>query len=244
MNNTENDCSVYAKGGTILMEGNKKMTKRLSWIDAQDSKQASFLSNYLSRHDNFWISKSFVDVRMHSAEEVVKKFLDLADTWEENAENRELCRNMKSAWKTWERRQKNKNTKSENSYTISKEARNKLEKLSRQNNVTMSTTVERLIMQAEEIQNLQKQLHNLLKNCSLGKYGIRSFTEVLLTLLAEDPSKAQNDLLRKQITDEISQNYKNEKQKLKERFEKLRNEKIKLEEELLAAQQDIEQLLS
>ncbi|EGR2323858.1 hypothetical protein D0267_14275 [Vibrio alginolyticus] len=176
-----------------VQSANSKMEKRLSWITPQDPRQAEWLRGYISQKGWYSHISSHVWAR-----DYVNSFLAEAMTWSENADTREQCRNLKAAWQSWDKRDKNKRTQkfSEGSYTISSAARNQLERLAKDGNSSFSGVIEELLLNAQEIKHLQKQLTRVLKEKDYNRSVNCNF---LSTFFADDMLMAKAALVTQQL---------------------------------------------
>ena len=144
------------------LDMNTKMKKRLEWIDKNDALMVKWLIGYIQQHG--W------DFQFHSGNETqidyIERFLKSANSWEESAQTREQCRNMKSAWKGWKKREDNRKNKTiaEGNYTISMAARKELEQLAKKNKCSFSKVIETLLVNAKDIEHLQKALNKPFKD--------------------------------------------------------------------------------
>ncbi|EPA0532317.1 hypothetical protein ACQZND_003783 [Vibrio alginolyticus] len=176
-----------------MQSANSKMEKRLSWITPQDPRQAEWLRGYISQKGWYSHISSHVWAR-----DYVNSFLAEAMTWSENADTREQCRNLKAAWQSWDKRDKNKRTQkfSEGSYTISSAARNQLERLAKDGNSSFSGVIEELLLNAQEIKHFQKQLTRVLKEKDYNRSVNCNF---LSTFFADDMLMAKAALVTQQL---------------------------------------------
>ncbi len=194
-----------------------KMRKRLSWIAIENAEQAEWLRAYISQKG--WCSNLST---VGWPQKYVISFLDEAMKWDESAETRERCRNLKAAWQTWKKRHKNKQTPkfSEGSYNICIAARNQLEKLSKKNNANFSKVIEQLLLNAQEIEHLQRQLTRVLKE---KEYGINIDSGFLASFFADDALAAKAQLVAQQLE---NKNYYDRK----ETAEKLTKARVSIRE--------------
>ncbi len=222
-----------------MHNANPKMEKRLSWITPQEPRQAEWLRGYISQKG--WYSNTPFS---GWASSYVTSFLTEAMTWDENADTRERCRNLKAAWQSWDKRDKNKQSHkfSEGSYTISSAARNQLERLAKDGNSSFSGVIEELLLNAQEIKHLQKQLARVLKEKD---YGRRVDCDFLSTFFADDALASKANL----VTQQIEKKNKYERQADKDKLVKARAsikvkaaELCKAESQLKALQIEIEAL--
>ena len=155
---------------------NPKMKKRLEWIDKSDDVMIQWLLNYAQQHR--WIYPN--DRKRDTPSQRLERFLKSAHGWEEHAETREQCRNMKSAWKSWKKREDNRNSHafSEGNYTISMAARKELERLAKRNNCSFSQVIDTLLKNAKELERLQRTLNKELED-----------TDVLATFFTDDKTR-------------------------------------------------------
>ncbi|WP_147378793.1 hypothetical protein [Motilimonas pumila] len=191
-----------------MHSANPKMEKRLSWITPQEPRQAEWLRGYISQKG--WYSNTPFS---GWASNYVTSFLTEAITWDENADTRERCRNLKAAWQSWDKRDKNKRTQkfSEGSYTISSAARNQLEMLAKDGNSSFSGIIEELLLNAQEIKHLQKQLARVLKEKDYGRSVNCNF---LSTFFADDMLMAKAELVTQQLEKRNSYEKSTSKEKL------------------------------
>jgi hypothetical protein len=148
---------------------NEKMIKRLSWIKINNENLIQWLYNYITTHSNLF--PYFDNNVIHNSPNtpnikinLINAFLHQAKYWNETAACRETCRNMKSAWLIHERRKKFRISKShvEVSHTISKKAKNHLDKLSKQNKMSLSQVVETSILNYDELKKIHTEFRNML----------------------------------------------------------------------------------
>ncbi|NOI25372.1 hypothetical protein [Vibrio mediterranei] len=167
-----------------------------------------------------------------------------AMTWSESADTREQCRNLKAAWQSWDKRDKNKRTQkfSEGSYTISSDARNQLERLAKDGNYSFSGVIEELLLNAQEIKHLQKQLARVLKEKD---YGRRVDCEFLSTFFADDALISKANLVTQQLEKKNRYDRQADAEKLvkaKASIKEKATELCKAENQLKALQIEIEAL--
>ncbi|WP_447471753.1 hypothetical protein [Vibrio harveyi] len=174
-----------------------KMIKRLDWIDPKNPEQASWICTYLKAR-NLGSDKADIEGFI----DPVGEFIKAASEFPENAYTRELMRNMKAAWKQWEKREKNRTSKkiSEGAYTISLAARKELEKLAKQKKTSFSKVIESLLMSAKDIEKLQRELKKELdKDKRLRRYNIDFFS----TILSDDAVTEQAKLLTQELETKV-----------------------------------------
>ncbi|MDF4269333.1 hypothetical protein P3449_22105 [Vibrio parahaemolyticus] len=188
---------------------NPKMTKRLEWIDKNDELLTLWLVGYIQQHS--WEPKFNSDCE--STTNYLAQFIEKAHYWEESAQTREQCRNMKSAWKSWKKREDNRNNKTiaEGNYTISMTARKELEQLAKRHNCSFSKVIENLLLNAKEIEHLQKEINKPLKKAN---HGYRVNTNFLATFFADDKAHQQAEIMTQALKQEIENNKKQHRKEL------------------------------
>lgn len=180
----------------------------------------------------------------NSANEFVQAFLECAYCWPENASTREICRNLKAAWKSWDKRDKNKDKKSfiEGSYTISVNARKELERLATSNTKkSLSSVIDTLLLDAVSIKALQKQLS---KRVNETNYKIRLNSDFFSTFFSDDKVNDQAIIITQMLKQDLgfkeselknekikSTNLENENSKLNTEMDRMREKIVSLEEE-------------
>ncbi|HCH6462463.1 hypothetical protein [Vibrio alginolyticus] len=205
-----------------MHSANSKMEKRLSWIAPQDQRQADWLKAYIAQKG--WCSH--IPSNQWSSH-YVASFLTEAKTWSENADTREQCRNLKAAWQSWDKRDKNKRTQKfyEGSYTISSAARNQLERLAKDGNCSFSGVIEELLLDAQEIKHLQKELARVLKEKDYGRSVNCNF---LSTFFADDMLMAKAELVTQQLEKRNSYEKSTSKEKLGKARDTIKEKTAKL----------------
>lgn len=188
---------------------NPKMKKRLEWIDKNDELLTLWLVGYIPQHN--WALPFNSDKQ--SRIEYVDQFIERAHCWEESAQTREQCRNMKSAWKSWKKREDNRNNKTiaEGNYTISMTARKELEQLAKRHNCSFSKVIENLLLNAKEIEHLQKEIN---KNLKKANHGYRVNADFLATFFADDKAHQQAEIMTQALKQEIENNKKQHRKEL------------------------------
>ncbi|HBH7893875.1 hypothetical protein P3531_21510 [Vibrio parahaemolyticus] len=188
---------------------NSKMKKRLEWIDKNDALMAQWLVGYISQHE--WIFP--LNSGNETPSDYIDRFLKNAHSWEENAQTREQCRNMKSAWKSWKKREDNRKnaTIAEGSYTISITARKELERLAKRHNCSFSKVIESLLLNAKEIEHLQKAIKKPLEKAN---HGYRVNTDFLATFFTDDKAHQQAEIITQSLRQEIENNKKQHRKDL------------------------------
>ncbi|MGY6496206.1 hypothetical protein [Vibrio parahaemolyticus] len=188
---------------------NPKMTKRLEWIDKNNELLTLWLVGYIQQHH--WAFPFYSDKQ--SPTEYVAQFIEKAHCWEETAQTREQCRNMKSAWKSWKKRDDNRKNKTviEGNYTISMAARKELEQLAKQQNCSFSKVIETLLLNAIEVEHLQKEIN---KNLKKANHGYRVNTDFLATFFADDKAHQQAEIMTQALKQEIENNKKQHRKEL------------------------------
>ena len=247
-------------------EINKKMEKRLAWIDLEDTRQVTQLSEYLSKTYSKWSipsdrRPSFFEV---NPKKYMTQFVEDVKYCTENASTRENCRNLKAAWLAWDKRDKNKKNPKicEGSYTISVKARAELEKLAKkETNNNFSSVIEYLLINAKEIDQLQKQLKKALKDRT---YNRRLDLNFFSTLFSSDHVKDQANLitqeqnttinnLKKQFsnlqktankTEKEKQNLNNTTDDLTNKLNKMIEENAKLKKRTTEMEKDLNEFLN
>jgi hypothetical protein len=190
---------------------NKKMVKRLDWITSEDEKQSEqerklnwlchhLTNNKLNNEISFINEKTASNNFDTSLIYFIELFLNEANYWSESADTREDCRNLKAAWKAWDKRDKNKNKQSfvEGSYTISVKARKELESLANgKPRKSFSSVIETLLLDATSIKLLQQQLKKNTKNTS---HGIRLTYDFLSSFFSDEKVHDQASAINQVLT--------------------------------------------
>lgn len=234
---------------------NTKMEKRLKWINVRDERQTAWLATHLHKIKKSWDNSIPPLIFSEQGESTHVKytvaFIKEAQYWLETASTREYCRNLKSAWKAWDKRDNNRNkpTFFEGSYSISIQARNELEKLAKSetDDNSFSTVIDTLLLNAKEVKHLQKQLNMKLKNANCG---MRINTNFLSTFFSDDKSIEQAKILTQEFEQEIKTQEQEHKSKLQESIKNndektnLLNKEIKqLKEQITTLNDDLDRLL-
>jgi|GEM_PF-4112425 len=199
-----------------------KMIKRLDWIDPKNPEQASWICTYLKAR-NLGSDKADIEGFI----DPVGEFIKAASEFPENAYTRELMRNMKAAWKQWEKREKNRTSKkiSEGAYTISLAARKELEKLAKQKKTSFSKVIESLLMSAKDIEKLQRELKKELdKDKRLRRFNIDFFS----TIFSDDTVKEQVKLLTQELEIQKTKQEKEHKEKLEKAMKTIKEKAQKI----------------
>lgn len=201
---------------------NSKMIKRLDWIDPKNQEQASWICTYL-KAKNLGSDKADIEGFI----DPVGEFIKAASEFPENADTRELMRNMKAAWKLWEKREKNRTSKkfSEGAYSISLAARKELEKLARQKKSSFSQVIEDLLVNAEGIERVQRELKRQLKK---GERFGHVNVDFLSTIFSDDVVKEQAKLLTQELETQKKKQEKELKDKQKKALETIREKAQKI----------------
>ncbi|WP_146159024.1 hypothetical protein [Vibrio mediterranei] len=204
---------------------NSKMKKRLEWIDKNDALMIQWLVGYISQHEWIFPFKSGNE----TPSDYIDRFLKNAHSWEENAQTREQCRNMKSAWKSWKKREDNRKnaTIAEGSYTISIAARKELERLAKQQNCSFSQVIDTLLVKAKDIEHLQKAIKKPLEEAN---YGYRVNTQFLSTFFRDDAAHQQAVVMTQMLQQEINNNKKQSREELRELRKQLKNMQARVAE--------------
>lgn len=197
---------------------NSKMKKRLEWIDENNDLMVQWLVRYIQQHE----SGAKFNYGHETQTGYIKRFLKDASSWEENAQTREQCRNMKSAWKSWKKRVDNRYNKTiaEGNYTISIAARKELERLAKQQNCSFSQVIDALLINAKDIEHLQRALNKSLKEVN---YGYRVNTQFLSTFFADEKAYQQTEIMTQNLKQEIENNKKQHRKELEKLKEKLKD---------------------
>lgn len=134
----------------------KSLKDRLGWI-SNTSKQAIWLYNYLMKQGWFESSR-YNDIFNKQGGE----FLTLIKSeWSHRcntAEERERINKARSAWNSHSKKSKNQ------TYSLSSEAKKKVEQFAKKNDITRSRVIEELIMQADSLNKLEAKIRKLLRN--------------------------------------------------------------------------------
>jgi hypothetical protein len=163
----------------VLMSDTLKSLKdRLSWIKNTE-KQATWLHNYLSKQG--WFEDSTYDAAFK--EQGTEFLTSIKNEWSDKrntAIERERISKARSAWNSYAKKSKNQ------TYSLSPEAKNKVNQLAKKNNITRSKVIEELIMQADSLNTLEGKIRKLLKSMNVKnedgsaiKYNINSVSDVL-----------------------------------------------------------------
>ncbi|HCH1623314.1 TPA: hypothetical protein NKQ41_003306 [Vibrio parahaemolyticus] len=240
--------------GIIVVNPNKKMDKRLEWINPKDLVQVTWLRGYVERQGWLWANQL-------EPRDWANNFINTAKGWDESPETRERCRNMKAAWKSWEKREQNKNNKAlaEGAYTISIRARRELERLAKIHQCNFSQVIDTLLLTARDIERLQKHLKSKLKK--LDSSTLNWSDDALLTLTnnviqkqtainkleqeTERKSKRLKELIevyKKQI--EICQEEKNKLKAMQMENDALKKQNERLKTQVQSTQNRLEQYLA
>ena len=126
------------------------MKKRLSWIKKSDQVQAKWIEGFIKKVMGQYQALYFPMRNVHYQEGYVSKFMECAKSWDEIAENREFCRNLKAAWNMHTKR-KSRTKMVEGSYVISTQAKKTLASLAKDNNRSLSKTIEILLINVDGI---------------------------------------------------------------------------------------------
>ena len=156
----------------------KSLRDRLSWISSTD-KQAIWLHNYLSKQG--WFDRySYADIFDKQGTEFLTSIKYEWSRKINTATERERISKARSAWNSYAKESKNQ------TYSLSSEAKNKVNQLANKNNITRSRVIERLIMQAENMDQLELRIRKLLKSINVTngdgstiKYNINSVSDIL-----------------------------------------------------------------
>lgn len=135
---------------------NLKMEKRLSWININNQDQAQWIEQYIKLN----AIPRYINLPLNIPTQIryISSFMEHAKYWEETAENREFCRNLKAAWNMRIKRKNNKKMV-EGSYSISTKARKKLESLAKKNSCSLSSMIEMLITDGDSIRKPANELN-------------------------------------------------------------------------------------
>lgn len=214
---------------------NKKIEKRLKWLDTTNSELIVRVAKYITDNPfHFANNKTTSSVRLnHSLGEIVELFVKDASQHEDDAYLREYCRNMKAAWLSWDKR--NKNAKSpkfhESSYSISTKARAELERLANgRTKRSLSSVIDTLLIDAISIKKLQKELSKVANS----SYGIRLNYDFFSTFFSDEKVREQAKLTTQTLKQEFDlkkEELISEKNKLNNKIASLKDEIAKLKEE-------------
>ncbi|PJC87701.1 hypothetical protein CSW98_00810 [Vibrio sp. HA2012] len=197
-----------------MFDINSKMIKRLDWIDPSNKEQVNWICSYLKAKN--WTDGGDIDQLV----DLIGEFREYALKLPETADTREALRNMKAAWKQWAKRESNRRSKefAEGAYTISLEAREELNKLAMQNGCSLSQVIETLLINAAEIDHLQKELQTEVKRAK-DKRLHRFNSDFLSTFFSSTPIQEQVKLLTQNIENQKA----DEEKKHQEQMEKSLN---------------------
>lgn len=164
--------------GVLMSDTLKSLKDRLSWIKNTE-KQATWLHNYLSKQG--WFEDSTYDAAFD--EQGTEFLTSIKNEWsyrENTAEERERINKARSAWNSYTKKSKNQ------TYSLSSEARNKVNQLAKKNDITRSRVIEELVMKADSLNTLEGKIRKLLKSMNVKnedgstiKYNINSVSDVL-----------------------------------------------------------------
>tara|TARA_B110000211_G_C14093461_1_gene561055 strand:+ start:9029 stop:9742 length:714 start_codon:yes stop_codon:yes gene_type:complete len=232
---------------------NKKIEKRLKWLDPTNSDLIVQVAKYISDHPfDFAVNRgASLGNSNHSFQDIVDAFIESAKHYEDDAYLREYCRNMKAAWLSWDKR--NKNAKypkfHESSYSISIKARAELERLAKgRTKKSLSSVIDTLLLNAVSIKALQKRLNKILNETN---YGIRLNSDFLSTFFSDEKVREQTKLTAQTLKQEFDLKEKklnkknceliNEVATLKDEITQLKeeNSKLKISEEAARKKLDI-----
>ncbi|PMG44094.1 hypothetical protein BCU90_23330 [Vibrio lentus] len=204
---------------------NTKMKKRLEWIDKNDALMVQWLIGYIQQHGWVLLFNSGSETQI----DYIERFLKSANSWEESAQTREQCRNMKSAWKGWKKREDNRKNKTiaEGNYTISMAARKELEQLAKKNKCSFSKVIETLLVNAKDIEHLQKTLNKPFKDKN---YGYRVNTQFFATFFQNDTAHQQAKAMTQMLQQEIALNKKQSREELEKLKKNLKEAQGKIAE--------------
>ncbi len=229
-------------------EINNKMAKRLKWLSPNEDRQSTWLAKHLIKNpltwDNQFATMLTPSNSYNSDEEFAMAFLDCAYHWPESASTREICRNLKAAWKSWDKRDKNKDNKSfaEGSYTISIKAKAELERLAKSMTTkSLSSVIDTLLLDAVSIKELQKKLS---KRVNQTNYKIRLNSDFFSTFFSDDKVNEQAIIITQMLKQDLgfkekelknekikSTNLEGENSKSKTEIDRMREKIVSLEEE-------------
>ena len=208
---------------------NKKIEKRLKWLDTTNSELIVRVAKYISDHPfDFADSKTTSSVNENrTLGNIVELFIESASRYKDDAYLREYCRNMKAAWLSWDKR--NKNAKSpkfhESSYSISIKARSELERLAKgRTKRSLSSVIDTLLIDAISIKKLQKELSKVASS----SYGIRLNYDFFSTFFSDEKVRVQANL----TTQTLKQEFDLKKEELNTENNKLNNKIATLKDEI------------
>lgn len=234
---------------------NEKMDKRLKWFNTSDDRQTTWLVTHLSKNNLPWGCSTPQNIDKDGQQktniEYASEFIEQAQFWPETADTREGCKNLKAAWKAWDKRDRNKDNPTfvEGSYSISVLARKELERLAKSetDDNSFSTVIDTLLLNAKEVKHLQKQLNIKLKDAN---YGMLVNTNFLSTFFSDDKSIEQAIILTQEFEQKIKTQEQEHKSKLQESIKNndektnLLNEDIKqLKKQIKTLNDDVSDLL-
>lgn len=229
-------------------EINRKMEKRLKWLSPNEDRQSTWLAKHIIKNPLSW-DNQFSTMRTpsssyNSANEFVRDFLECAYCWPENASTREICRNMKAAWLSWDKRNENQKnpTFHESSYSISIKARCELERLAKgRTKKSLSSVIDTLLLDAVSINTLQKQLNKVIKGANCG---VRLNYDFFSTFFSDDKVNEQAAIINQKLNQDLafkenelksekikSTNLEDENSKSKTEIDRMREQIVSLEEE-------------
>lgn len=233
---------------------NKKIEKRLKWLDTTNSELIVRVAKYISDHPF-----DFADNRgallgncNPTFQDIVDAFIESAKRYEDDAYLREYCRNMKAAWLSWDKR--NKNAKSpkfhESSYSISIKARAELERLAKgRTKRSLSSVIDTLLIDAISIKKLQHELSKVVNS----SYDIRLNYDFFSTFFSDEKVREQANLTTQMLKQEFNlkekelntENYKlsNKIATLKDEITQLKEENLKLKTSEEAARKKLDDYL-
>jgi hypothetical protein len=227
---------------------NNKMEKRLKWLNPDEDRQSAWLAKHLINNplkSDISILKSPPPFSSYnSTNNFTKIFLECAYCWPETPNTREICKNLKAAWKSWDKRNKNEKnpTFHESSYSISIKARAELERLAKgKTKKSLSSVIDTLLLDAVSIKTLQKQLNKVIKGANCG---VRLHYDFFSTFFSDDKVNEQAAIINQKLNQDLAfkeNELKNEKIKstiLEDENSKSKNEMDRMRERIVSFEEE------
>ncbi|PHR85427.1 MAG: hypothetical protein COA59_00225 [Colwellia sp.] len=226
---------------------NKKIEKRLKWLDSKNSDLIVRVAKYISDNPFYFANNNqgySSGNNNNTLQDTVNIFINNARHYEDDAYLREYCRNMKAAWLSWDKRNKNEKnpTFHESSYSISIRARGELERLAKgRTKKSLSSVIDTLLLDALSIKALQKQLSKIVNETN---YNIRLNSDFFSTFFSDDKVNDQAIIITQMLKQNLglkeselknekikSTKLENENSKLNTEMDRMREKTVSLEEE-------------
>lgn len=227
---------------------NNKMVKRLKWLTPGEDRQSTWLAKHLINNP---LKSGIPTLKTpppfscyNSTNNFTKIFLECAYCWPETSNTREICKNLKAAWKSWDKRNKNEKnpTFHESSYSISIKARAELERLAKgKTKKSLSSVIDTLLLDAVSIKTLQKQLNKVIKGANCG---VRLHYDFFSTFFSDDKVNEQAAIINQKLNQDLAfkeNELKNEKIKyanMEEENSKLNTEMYSLRKKVVLLEEE------